>query len=155
MNRYMKGVIGGFIATVVLSALMILKAKMGLLPAMNVVKMLAGMAHAHLGIAASPLVGWVMHFAIGTLLWGLLFALFYPRLPGGGAVARGAAFSVGAWALMMVLVMPMAGAGVLGLKLGIMAPIMTLVLHLIWGVVLGAVYAALSPKDAVGAVREG
>ncbi len=44
---------------------------------------------------------------------------------------------------MMLIPMPMAGAGLFGLKLGPMAPVMTLVLHLVWGAVLGAAYARL------------
>lgn len=155
MNSYAKGLISGFVATVGLSVLMILKAKMGMLPQMNVIKMLAGMAHAHMGIAASPVVGWIMHFAIGTVLWGLLFAFLYPKLPGGGAVAKGVAFSIGAWVLMMILPMPMAGAGFFGLKMGIMAPIMTLILHIIWGLILGGVYAALPQQQGAGHARAG
>jgi hypothetical protein len=56
---------------------------------------------------------------------------------------------------MMVVVIPMAGAGLfsmnLGANLGIMAPIMTFVLHLVFGAVLGAVYqtatSRLSPPE--------
>lgn len=151
MNTYAKGVVSGFVATIVLSVLMILKAKMGMLPQMNVIAMLAGMAHAHLGVPASPVIGWLMHFGIGTVLWGLLFALLYQRLPGDGAITKGLAFSVGAWVLMMIIPMPLAGAGFFGLNLGIMAPIMTLVLHLIWGLVLGAVYAALPTQEVAHA----
>jgi hypothetical protein len=40
----------------------------------------------------------------------------------------------------MVAIMPMVGAGLFGLALGVMAPVMTLVLHLIFGAVLGWVY---------------
>ncbi|MEO8537343.1 MAG: DUF6789 family protein, partial [Betaproteobacteria bacterium] len=55
---------------------------------------------------------------------------------------------VGAWFLMMVIVMPMAGTGVFGLDLGMMAPVMTLILHLIYGAVLGGVYGALLKTTA-------
>jgi len=40
------------------------------------------------------------------------------------------------------MVMPMAGAGLFGMAMGIMAPMMTLVLHVIFGAVLGAVFQA-------------
>ena len=50
-------------------------------------------------------------------------------------------FSVLAWLLMMLIPMPMAGAGFFGITLGIYgAPVMTLILHLIWGAVLGYTY---------------
>jgi len=41
-------------------------------------------------------------------------------------------------------VMPMAGAGMFGLKLGMMAPVMTMMLHAIFGAVLGGVYKKLT-----------
>lgn len=44
---------------------------------------------------------------------------------------------------MMVAVMPMAGAWIFALNLGIMAPIMTLMLHVIFGAVLGWTYGLL------------
>lgn len=43
---------------------------------------------------------------------------------------------------MMVMLMPMAGAGAFGLHLGLMAPVATLILHWIYGAVLGAVYGS-------------
>lgn len=127
------GLIAGFMATVVLSIVMIIKAKLGVMPELNAIKMLAGM------IGAPLVMGWVAHFVIGTLVWGILFAALVNRLPG-SMIVSAIIFSIGAWLLMMVGPMPMAGAGMFGLNLGIMAPIATLMLHLIWGVVLGFTY---------------
>ncbi|WP_133493375.1 DUF6789 family protein [Alcanivorax sp. 24] len=143
MNLYLKSMIGGFLATVVLSLLMMLKAQMGLMPGLNVITMLSGMLHTQLGIPASPAIGWLMHFAIGTVMWGLLFAFLYDLLPGRGPIGKGMAFGCAAWLMMMVLPMPMAGAGFFGLKIGMMAPVMTLILHIVWGWVLGMVVGAL------------
>jgi len=138
MNIYARSIIAGFAATVVLSALMLMKASMGLMPQLNVIAMLA-----HMIGFGGPALGWLAHFLIGTVLWGVLFALLYPSLPGSEPVVKGMVFGVGAWLLMMIIVMPMAGAGFFGLNLGIMAPVMTLILHLIWGAVLGFVYKVL------------
>lgn len=146
MNIYLRSIISGFVATVVLSILMIIKASMGLMPQLNVIAMLGHMSHGVIGIGG-PGMGWLIHFLIGTVLWGVLFALLYDKLPGRGSVAKGLAFSVLAWILMMVLPMPMAGAGFFGLGLGAMAPIMTLILHLIWGAVLGATFGSLPVED--------
>ncbi len=141
-NRYLKGMAAGLAATLVLSAIMLMKSSMGIMPELNTIKMLSTMLD-----GGNPAVGWAAHFMIGTVVWGLLFAaISRPGLT--GYWWRGALFGVGAWLLMMVVVMPMAGAGVFGLNLGIMAPVMTLVLHLIYGAVLGAVYAALLNSNA-------
>ena len=138
MNPYARSIIAGFAATVVLSALMLMKGAMGLMPHLNVIAMLA-----HMIGFGGPALGWLVHFLIGTVLWGVLFALLYPSLPGSEPVVKGMVFAVGAWLLMMIVVMPMAGAHIFGLKLGIMAPVMTLILHLIWGAALGFVYKVL------------
>jgi len=144
MNKIAKSMIAGFVATVVLSVLMVIKMMMGVMPDLNAIKMMTTMAHGMLGMPAVPLVGWVMHFMIGTVLWGVLFALIGKSLPGGGYVSKGLSFGVLAWVLMMVMVMPLAGAGFFGLSLGMMAPVMTLMLHLVYGAVLGGLYKLLS-----------
>ncbi len=144
MNIYLRAMIAGFVATVVLSALMLIKSMMALMPGLDVVQMLTGMAHNMMGLPANPAVGWVLHFTIGTVVWGIGFALLYKTLPGNSATTKGIVFGVLAWLLMMLIAMPMAGAGFFGMKIGMMAPLMTLVLHLVWGAVLGLTFGALS-----------
>ena len=43
MSKVISGIIAGIIATVVLSAMMMIKAKMGVMPELNVIAMIAGM----------------------------------------------------------------------------------------------------------------
>jgi uncharacterized membrane protein YagU involved in acid resistance len=148
MNTYVRSMIAGFAATVVLSLLMIMKGATGLMPQLDVITMLSGMAQSMVGMGGAGS-GWLIHFLIGTVLWGFLFALLYDRLPGSQAIAKGMSFGVLAWVLMMILAMPMAGAGLFGVKLGMMAPVMTLILHLIWGAVLGFVFSGLSTEAAL------
>ena len=136
MQNIKAGLVAGFIATVVLSVLMMAKTMMGVMPELDVVAMLSAM------MGAPTLMGWVGHFMIGTLAWGGGFAILYNVIPGSGAVIKGVVFGIAAWLGMMVMVMPMAGAGLFGMTFGIMAPMMTLVLHIIFGAVLGAVYQA-------------
>ena len=133
------GVAAGFIATAVLSVVMLMKEAMGLMPQLNPVAMISSMMG-----ASTPVMGWIVHFMIGTLAWGILYAILEPRLPGKSWV-RGAVFATGAWLMMMVAMMPMAGAGIFGmaLGLGIMAPVATLLMHWLYGAVLGWTYDAL------------
>jgi hypothetical protein len=79
-------------------------------------------------------------------IWGVGFAIVSPYLPGPQWL-RGTIFAVCAWLLMMIVVMPMAGAGMFGRGLGMMAPVATLVLHVVFGAVLGGVYGLLSDKQ--------
>jgi hypothetical protein len=48
---------------------------------------------------------------------------------------------------MMVAMMPMAGAGLFGVELGLMAPVANLMLHWIYGAVLGGAYGALTRQE--------
>ncbi len=143
MNRFVAGIVAGLVATIVLSALLVLKTMLGLLPAMNTIAMLSAMA----GSPGVLVVGWLIHFGIGTVLWGLLFAAVSPTLPGAPWI-KGITFAIGAWLLMMVVVLPMAGQGLFGSAIGIMAPVATLMLHLVYGTVLGGVYGALLHRSA-------
>ncbi len=135
-----KGMVAGFVATLVLSALMVMKSMMGLMPELDVIAMLSKM------MGSSLSMGWVAHFVIGTIVWGGLFAWLAPYLTVGSYWLKGVLFGIVAWLMMMIAVMPMAGAGLFGMTFGIMAPIMTLVLHIIFGAVLGVVYAAEHPQ---------
>ena len=127
-----------FTATIILSVFIIANAMAGLLPGLNVIALL-GMI---VGSPGMPLVGWIAHFAIGTVVWGILFALIAPRLPG-AYWARGIDFSIGAWLAMMIVLMPTVGKWLFAQNAGPPVAIATLVLHLIYGVVLGSAYSLL------------
>ena len=141
------GLTAGFVATVVLSLLMIGQSALGLLPALNPIADIVHVASSFAGIALPAPFGWVGHFFIGTVVWGIAYAVAEPYLPG-PAIARGLAFGVFAWLAMMILFMPVAGNGLFGAALGLAAVVATLVLDLIYGAVLGATYPHVSgPPD--------
>lgn len=136
MSNISKGLAAGLVATIVLSALMVTKAAVGVMPELDLPRMIAGM----MGRADMLAVGWIVHFMIGIVIYGLAIALLGARLPGAGHVGHGVLIAAIGWLVMMVTLMPMAGAGLFGMQLGFMAPMMTLVLHLIFGAVLGWFY---------------
>jgi len=138
----LKGLLAGLVATAVLSMIMIGKSMMGLMPGLNAIAMLSHM------MGAGMAMGWVAHFMIGTVAWGLAFAFLSDKLPGSTPWLKGILFGIGAWLLMMVAVMPMAGAGLFGLKMGMMAPVMTLMLHIVFGAVLGVVYGQPDHRES-------
>ncbi len=138
MTHIGKGLLAGLAATVVLSALMLMKAMMGVMPALDIAKMLAGM----MGSPDSPLLGWAAHFLIGVVGYGIAIALLGHRM-GGSPTISGVIIGVVGWLMMMVVLMPMAGAGLFAMSMGAMAPVMTLVLHLVFGAVLGWTFGKL------------
>jgi hypothetical protein len=136
-SNIIKGIIAGFVATIVLTLFMMLKKTMGVMPELDPVHMIADMAAQKLGMEPNIIIGWVMHFGIGSVAWGAGFAILNGVLPGSNQIAKGIVMGLGAWLLMMVGTMPMAGEGLFGMNMGVMAPVLTLILHIIFGVALG------------------
>lgn len=68
---------------------------------------------------------------------------------------QGVVLAVISGLVMMVMLMPMAGAGFFGLSMGVMAPVMTLMLHLVFGAVLGWTFGRLraDAPQAAAALR--
>lgn len=136
MSRIISGVIAGVVATVVLSVIMFLKNLMGVMPELDVIAMLAKM------LGAGAAVGWLMHFMVG-IGYGGLFHVTNTKLPGTTQIGKGILLGLSGWLVMMLLLLPMMGVGVFGMKMGPMAPMMTLVFHVIFGAVLGSAYSEL------------
>ena len=107
MRDIPKGMLAGLVATIVLSLLMVLKATMGLMPQLDLPKMLAGM----MGSPDMPLIGWIAHFVIGIVVYGVAIAVLDSKLPETSKVGHGVILGVIGWLIMMVALMPMAGAG--------------------------------------------
>lgn len=136
MNTSIAGIFAGLIATVVLSALMLLKGMMGVMPDLDVIAMIAGM------MGAGAMMGWIAHFMIGAV-YGLVFSLISGSGTTGSMVVQGVGFGIAGWLVMMVVLLPMAGGGFFGLAMpsGLMVPVATLMLHVIFGAVLGFSFA--------------
>jgi uncharacterized protein DUF6789 len=130
--NWKRAVAGGLFATAVMTVLMLMAPAMRL-PPMNVGAMLGSV------MGGSPLLGWMAHFVIGTVLAFVYAALFAARLPGPGFV-RGALYGLVPWIMAQLVVMPMMGAGVFGGSFG--AAFGSLMGHLVYGAVLGGVYGA-------------
>ncbi|MET4129830.1 DUF6789 family protein [Roseovarius sp. MBR-6] len=146
MTPLTAGIAAGLIATGVLSLLMIVKGMMGVMPDLNVIAMLA----ATMGTGAA--MGWVAHVVIG-IGYGVVFS----RLSQGGdvnkAALKGIVLGIVGWAAMMTLLMPMMGKGLFGVEMAsdlLIVPLATLMLHVIFGAVLGATYH-IFVKDRVQA----
>jgi len=140
MSNSTKGMVAGFVATLALTALLMLKSTMDLAPHLNIIRLLTQLGS--IGTVAA----WMDHFIVGTLVWGLLFGAFDAIYEKGAYWLKGVIFGVFAWLMMMVLFMPMAKAGFFGSKIGIEAPLVTLLYHLVYGVVLGITYGLLTVR---------
>ena len=137
-----KGIVAGFVACVTLTLLLYFKGRIGVMPDLNMISTLASMAHQLVHTPDTRTAGHLLHFIIGTLVWGTGFQLLNRRLPGSRQVLKGLLFALGMWLVLMLTVMPLTGAGVFALKLPGMT-LISLMLHLIFGAVLGLMYSKL------------
>jgi hypothetical protein len=83
-------------------------------------------------------------FFVGGLIWALLFVLvLQPRL-NGPPWQRGMQFALIPWLFSLVVFMPLVGGGLLGMSLGAgPLPVLgNLILHAVYGVVLGTVWGS-------------
>ena len=105
------GLIAGFIATVVLSILMVAKSSMGLMPQLNPIEDIVQVAHLLTGMTLPLPFGWIGHFLLGTVVWGIIYAALQASLPG-APIVKGLIFGALAWLAMMIIFTPLAGHGV-------------------------------------------
>lgn len=138
--------LSGFLATAAMTALMYAAPMMGL-PKMDIATMLGTMFLASPGPAFW--LGMMIHFMMGTLLFPAVYR--FVLQPGGGSGTHlGALWGFILWGVANLMVMPMMGGihpmvksgmmpapGFLMLKLGVMAPVGSLIGHLVYGALLG------------------
>jgi len=133
-------VVGGLIATTVMTMLMIMAPLMGM-PKMPIGNMLAGF----MGIPVA--LGWTAHFMIGIVLAAIYVKMLRSKLPGSSLV-NGLLFGLVPFLMAQLLVMPMMGAGFFSANTP--APMMmvmgSLFGHIVYGSVLGAVTGKFEAK---------
>ena len=99
MSRVKQGIVAGFIATVavsILEAVNLLFAKV-FDPFPEIVARM-------FQLGDNLVAGWAIHFVIGSLIMGPLFAFIYPRLPTNTPETKGILFAVAAWVAMMLII---------------------------------------------------
>lgn len=153
-SRIQKGMLAGLAATVVVSIVDVaaswIQAAMGVQPLWfhSFPTLLAAVANEVLGVPNAMWVGWVLHFLSGTIVLGSVFGILCPKLPTDTAETKGIFFSVAAWLVMMLTIMPLhPQLGVFGIGAGFGTVIWMLVTHVVFGIVLGATYARLVERE--------
>jgi len=131
-----RGLGAGLAATLVLSLVIVLKQALGVLPQLSTISVLAQMVGYQ-----SLAVGWIVHFFVGVMLWGPLYAWIDPK-SSYPHWFNGIMFASVVWLGVMLIIMPIEGAGLFGLQLGLVSPTATLMLHWIYGAVLGSAFGS-------------
>ncbi|MCW8193729.1 hypothetical protein F6455_02885 [Proteobacteria bacterium 005FR1] len=138
MSTVWIGMLAGFIATAVLSVFMLMQSAMKLMPQMQMIPILASV------MGTNRVMGWLVHFLMGTVVYGGFYGwLFVPAVNDYEFWIPGLALGLIGWLLAMVTVMPIAGKGAFAMNAGVMAPMMSLLMHVVFGVLLGWIYGLI------------
>ena len=141
--NFTKVLLAGVAGTVALTMLTLIAPMMGM-PEMDIPQMLSGF----MGVPA--IAGWLAHFMVGTVFAIMYAYIFVLRFPG-SPVVKGAVYGLIPWFLAQIMVNPMMGAGVFALNTA--APMLmvagSLMGHLVYGGVLGAVYGGSGSTKSI------
>ena len=124
-NTIGKGIIAGFVATFALSVLL------------DPIALFAPAV-----LPAAPPVGWILHFFVGTVVWGIGFSVLHDYLHG-PAWQRGLMFALGAWIVVISGAAVLSLARVVSVDFTATMIVATLIVHVLYGVALGLVYGWL------------
>jgi hypothetical protein len=149
MTDVFKGIVAGGIATGAITVLMLAQSAAGILPKVSLIHLLLVL----LEMPREHAFGWIVHFVLGSLIWGGLFTYVEPRLRADSHTKSGILFGVILWLVVMLVFMPAAREGYFGFQLTRLAPLVMLALHVVYGAVLGWTYGKLSPTHDPFATR--
>ncbi|MFN3353112.1 MAG: DUF6789 family protein [Brevundimonas sp.] len=142
MSRVQMGALSGLAGAIAVAVLEVANVILG--PwAVPFPRMIAAM----LQVPDMTVVGWVGHFVVGALVLGPIFGMLCPRLPTDTPETKGILFAVGAFLVMMLTVAPLSGVGMLGARAGLGGVLWMLGGHIVFGIVMGNVYARLVARN--------
>lgn len=144
-----KGFAAGFIASAVLAAVMLFQKAASIMPELDVIGLQSQFMVEFFGTPYTPMMGWSLHFLVGTLVWGGAFGAANHLIPGETEMGKGLVLGLFAWLVSMLGYMPLMGAGLFGQEIAAVVPLMSLVMHSLFGVVLGIIYASLLHISAI------
>ena len=142
-NLFVKGMAAGFVATCILSLLILVKQW---LPQLDTITVMDSVAH-EVALTAglpAPFAGWLWHFIVGCLVWGWMYAVMEPIVPGRRPMIKGLYFGFMVTLLVWLAVLPLAGAGMFGMRLSMVQPFVSMAQSLIYGLVLAITYDWMS-----------
>lgn len=129
-----KGVLFGLLGTLVMSLIMLIGMGTGMSPIPEPIPL--AIANGLLGSASQPILmlfAVITHFGYGAF-WG---AALFNWVGSAGSIWHGIGWGVMLWGIMVLIVLPLLGWGVFGSAITPQIAVATLVLHLIYGGILG------------------
>lgn len=140
-----RAIFASIVATMVASALIYLNARVPLFKGSDFLIFVEAF-NERVGLSSTSRGAWVTHILLGSFVFGLIYALIRPILPGTGTV-QGLWFGAILWLTMMVSFMPLAGHAIFAQDVGPVFALAMLAFNLIYGAILGMSYAAFGRDE--------
>lgn len=129
-------ILGGVAGTIVMTLMTMYIAPMLTGMPMDIAAMLSGM------LGGSYIMGMLAHIMMGALVFPLIYVFVVLRIIPGPSLKSGLIWGLALWGAAVMIVMPMAGAGFMMTNIGgMMAVMASLMGHLVYGGILGALAA--------------
>lgn len=139
----LRAIVGGLLGTIAITFLMYFVAPLMIGKPMDVAKMLGDF------LGTSRSVGMAVHYINGTIIFPLIFTWILWNVLPGTPTAKGTVWGLTLWFLSQAIVTPMMGGGFFSANSGgMMAVAASLLEHIVYGAILGAVTGALASKAA-------
>ena len=130
----LRAIVGGLLGTIAITFLMYYVAPFMLGQPMDVAKMLGDF------LGATRNVGMAVHYVNGTIIFPLIFTWILWNFLPGGPTGKGVSWGLILWFLSQAIVTPMMGGGFFSANAGgAMAVMASLLSHIVYGAILGAV----------------
>lgn len=138
-----RAISGGLVGTLLLTLMMRFVAPMMTGQKMDMAEKLGDMT------GMGPVAGMIMHFLVGSVIFGLIYTFVFFRFLPGAPWLKGVLSGVIFWLGLEILMMPMIGGGFFSSQMGGMKLVVAaLIAHLVYGAALGVIAGAATAKPA-------
>lgn len=138
-----RAIAGGLVGTILLTLMMRFVAPMMTGQKMDVAGKLGDMT------GMGPIAGMIMHFLVGSVIFGLIYAFVLFRFLPGAPWQKGLLSGVIFWLGLEILMMPMMGGGLFSSQMGGMKIVVAaLIAHLVYGAALGLIAGSTAAKPS-------
>lgn len=138
-----RAIAGGLVGTILLTLMMRFVAPMMTGQKMDVAGKLGDMT------GMGPIAGMIMHFLVGSVIFGLIYAFVLFRFLPGAPWQKGLLSGVIFWLGLEILMVPMMGGGLFSSQMGGMKIVVAaLIAHLVYGAALGLIAGSTAAKPS-------
>jgi hypothetical protein len=136
-----RAILAGLIATLVISVIYFVSPLFGVTrpDAVSLLGTTYIGSKMHTDPTAIEMLGLFCQVIVGAVVVALIYPRLFPYLPGRGA-QKGIALGVLLWLVGQIVTVPLLGGGFFALEASIAAPILSLLGHVLYGIILAGIY---------------